>query len=104
MSPICSEHAALLRAVAKNTNDHGARDAYTDWLQEHSNPGWLIVQSYLPQDWATFVNQGIAEWPDFTEWWRLPWLLGSVEIPPLNHPLQRVKAILTEYANGKVRL
>lgn len=39
MTPICSEHAALLRAVAKKPDDKDACRLYSDWLQERGNIG-----------------------------------------------------------------
>ncbi len=103
MTPICTEHAALLRALARNTNDKGAQRAYSDWLQERGNPGWLIVVSYPITQW--FVKICITE-PDSEEYpyygYQLPWLAGWADYRSIGNPRSRIKYILEAYANGKV--
>ncbi len=101
MTPICSEHAMLLRALAHNTNDKTALKAYADWLMERGNPGWLIVLSYKVHDWFVFeIRKSQQDWNIF--YWRLPWLNGVVKRSDTTHHLQRIKYILNCYADGKV--
>lgn len=109
MTPICSEHAALLKRIAKNLNDRTARGVYADWLQERGEPAWYVVANYPATLWFQEV-----QWPESrplkTKWgtystftgYQLPWLEGSVAITAVNY-LSRTKRILTAYAEGKAK-
>lgn len=107
MTPIDAEHAALLRGIAANTNNKIAQRVYADWLQERGNPGWLIVTSYPIADWWTYYRvQGASDRPwDVTLYFKLPWLESVVATPRMrriSNPKERMKFILTAYANGRV--
>lgn len=104
MTPICTEHAALLRALARNTNDKVGQKAYADWLQERGNPGWIIVANYPIQDW---FRQGRFEGGETG--YKVLWLDGYIPYDQMpgdvrRHHLRRIKFILGCYANGKVTL
>lgn len=109
MTPICDEHRALLRAVAKDIADEGAILAYSDWLQERQSPGWLIVANYNIVDWPVWMG-GKTGWRqhhwmkgDCHENWKLPWLSGMIYFDHwVQQPRHRIKQILTKYANGEV--
>ncbi len=104
MTPICSEHAALLRGIAKNTNDRTAQLVYADWLQERGNPGWVIVRNYHIRDWLINTHDRL-NWKARTETqygWRLPWLDGLVPVKFNANGLSHVKQALTAYADGRI--
>jgi len=109
VTPICSEHAALLLGVAKNLRNLTAQQVYADWLQERGNCGWLIVAEYPAKDWPRFVEGQTGWWQQRRgkcwEVWRLPWLQGQVRLNlwTKNAP-QRLKLILKAYAEGEVEL
>ena len=103
MTPMCSEHAALLRGIAKNTNDKLAQKVYADWLQERGNPGWLIVLSFPIQEWA------VRQRPSWG--YKIPWLEGEVYAEGMlsalgytkrTNAFYRIKYILNAYADGRV--
>ncbi len=110
MTPICTEHAALLRGVAKNMKDRTARQVYADWLQERGNAGWIIVANYPVEQWAVWCgDQPRVKHAWITgyrnERWRLPWLEGEFRHDErLSNPRSRAKTILLAYANGKVKI
>lgn len=115
MIPICTEHAALLRTVAKNIKDRTAIRAYSDFLQDQNCCGWLIVAAYDPEDWPVWMG-GNTGWSAATaatggygkkvsENWKLPWLSGSVRFDKwVQQGRHRIKYILEAYANGEVLL
>ena len=108
MTPIDSEHAALLKGIAKNLNNATARKVYADWLQERGNPGWIIVANYPLEQWPVWVGTspratGTRRGNASSEHWRLPWLEGEFHRDNrISNPKQRVKAILLAYANGEL--
>ena len=108
MTPIDSEHAALLKGIAKNLNDATARKVYADWLQERGNPGWLIVANYPPVQWPVWVgDKKRPKWSEHRtgERWRLPWLEGEFRSKNrISQPASRIKTILLAYANGEVKV
>jgi uncharacterized protein (TIGR02996 family) len=104
MTPIDSEHAALLKKVAANTNDQIAQKVYADWLMEHNNPGWVIVLNYRIQDWPIWCDEnGVTSRGRVRSWnyryWKLPRLDGVVVDPAVSDPRSRIKKILNLYAN-----
>ena len=109
MTPIDSEHAALLKGIAKNLNNATARKVYADWLQERGNPGWIVVANYPIEEWPVWAgNKPRARNPwvsGFTgEHWRLPWLAGEFHSNErISNPKSRVKTIVLAYANGEVK-
>ena len=110
MTSVDSEHAALLRGVAKNLNDATARKVYADWLQERGNAGWIVVANYPVEQWPVWAGQkprAKNPWVSgFTgEHWRLPWLAGEFsQRERLSNPKHRTKTILLAYANGTVKI
>jgi uncharacterized protein (TIGR02996 family) len=103
MLPVGEEHAALLKAVAKNTNDRIIQKAYADWLMEQGSAGWIIVLNYKIHEWPVWekVKHDDSEWPYYDTFWRLPWIEGRVPCTSISHHLRRIKHILTEYAEGR---
>lgn len=113
VTPICSEHAALLRGIAAKTKDQTAQKVYADWLQEHGNPGWLIVTCYKAEEWYIRCDDN-GQPSRFGPNVKLPWLDGWM--PPLRYtnnpqepyrrrvtnPTQRLKLMLEAYASGNV--
>lgn len=110
MTPIDSEHAALLKGIAKNLNNQTARKVYADWLQERGNPGWLVVAYYPIEQWPVWAGtkkRARNPWViGFTgEHWRLPWLEGEFRsMTRIPQPASRVKTILLAYANGELNV
>lgn len=109
MTPVCSEHAALLKAIAKNLQEYSAQDAYSDWLQEKGNCGWLIVKNYPPTQWPVWwgdSNRSRNYWSGGirdAEYWSLPWLSGFFyHNKRIKQPSSRIKQILLAYADGAV--
>jgi uncharacterized protein (TIGR02996 family) len=108
VTPIDSEHAALLKGIAKNLSDATARKVYADWLQERGNAGWLIVAHYPIEQWPVWIGtqpRAKHSWygGSFTsEHWRLPWLEGEFHAEKrLSNPKSRAKTIILAYANGE---
>lgn len=57
MTPMCSEHAALLKCIVKKQKyDQTARLVYADWLEERDDPGYLIFRYYQPETWILMVD------------------------------------------------
>lgn len=108
MTEIDPEHSLMLRAVAHNTSDLTAQRAYSDFLQERGNPGWMIVASYPISDWPVWVTGKTGWWTErvgqvCTEVWKLPWLPGAVRFDKwVKQPRSRIKQILIAYADGRV--
>ena len=106
MTPIDSEHAALLRGIAKNLKNETARKVYSDWLQEKGDPGWLIVASYPPEDWPIgFYPNDLSKSIKFQRGrglvWKLPWLEGHILYTQfIGNRKSLVKKLLLSYANG----
>lgn len=111
MTPICSEHAALLRRIAKHPEDNTACKVYADWLQERGEIGWLIVAHYHPYSWpvrydskgllmVTTYNGGSSH---FDRWYGVPWLEGKVLIRPFQNFKIATGWILKAYAEGKAK-
>jgi uncharacterized protein (TIGR02996 family) len=109
LTTICDEHAALLRAIAANTNNLEVQEQYSDWLQERGSGGWLIVLEWPCWDWCKVLGwrdheelcQKIKlEYPQ--EAYRIPWLEGAVKIEGSTNVRVRAKRVLTAYADGKV--
>lgn len=100
---IDTDHAALLKAVARNTNDKVVQKCYADFLMERNNPGWLVVLNYPIQDWYVKDCEDVEwTWGRLPAgYWRLPWLEGRVRRGWISHHLTRIKYILTEYAEGR---
>ena len=96
MTPLDDTHKGLLLALARNTNDGPAKMAYADYLMEINNPGHIIVLNYRIHEWPVWVPG--ANWG-----WRLPWLEGKTEYKQISHHLRRIKWILTQYAEGRVK-
>lgn len=95
---------ALLKKIAENLNQQTVINAYSDYLQEIGNPGWLIVKAYNPKVWS--LPCPINSWSDYGKWrrvWRLPWLVGRVEIDYSSNWRTRLKKILNLYAEGKTQ-
>lgn len=113
MTAIDSTHAALLRGIARNTNDDTAKKVYADWLMEQGNPGWVIVLNYRIQDWPIACTRAGETKKGRTRYyshdhWKLPWLDGVVPNPrgpnawsPVTDPRSRIKQILNLYADGE---
>lgn len=109
VTPIDDEHAALLKGLADNTHNPELIRAYSDWLQENGSPGWLIVNNWPIWEWSRYVKY--QDLPstlknDRSFWgsgsaFAIPWLPGVVEISRTSHHLQRIKRVLTEYAEGR---
>lgn len=104
MTPICTEHAALLRCIAKNTNDRTAQLVYADWLQEHDNPGWFVVRNYDIRDWLIWTHAGLTwrQRNETPEGYRIPWLDGIVRVTKNGSRRSYIKQALNAYADGKV--
>lgn len=100
MTPIDDTHKGLLLALSRNTNDKGAVLAYCDYLQEQSNPGWLIVKNYRLHDWPLYHRETVAVCG-----YKLCWLDGYVpyDYRQSNHHLRRAKYVLKSYAEGNVK-
>lgn len=107
VTPICDEHAALLKAVAKNTSDIQTQEVYADWLQERGNAGWIIVVNWPCWEWMKYVDYD--DTPESLKGyraalWKIPWLDGVVKYSPknwTNNVRLKAKGVLTEYAEGK---
>jgi uncharacterized protein (TIGR02996 family) len=112
------DERALLKAVAKNLNDRAATAAYSDWLQDQGNAGWVVVANYPVDQWAIMTGGAVPSWwarhlnrqegkargSGYPTTWRLPWLEGEVTLPEWKEqPRHRTKAILTEYAEGRAK-
>lgn len=115
MTPVDSEHAALLKGIAKNLNNVTARKVYADWLQERGNAGWIVVANYPVEQWAVWAHEkkraknpwgyGAAVKPFTGEHWQLPWLEGAFyQTERISNPKQRTKTVILAYANGTVKV
>ena len=109
MTEINDEHAALLKGLADNTNSTELIRAYSDYLQENGSVGYLVVNHWPIWEWSRYVKY--QDLPptlksDRSFWgshstFLIPWLPGVVEISRTSHHLQRIKRVLTEYAEGR---
>jgi len=113
VTPICSEHAALLKRIADNVQDFTAQKVYSDWLQERDNAGWFVVSMYPIEDWSitipeppyfyasggVYVNGVRATMCEV----RLPWLAGKVEVLDVPRTKSLIAAVLKAYAEGKAK-
>lgn len=108
MTPICSEHAALLKRIAKYPEDNTGRKVYADWLQERGEIAWLIVANYHPFVWpvryrstgepfVTSTNSGAAYYGGT---FSLPWLEGKVRVKGYQNFKVGFRWILEAFANG----
>lgn len=111
MTPICSEHAALLKRIAKYPEDHTGRKVYADWLQEREEICWVIVANYHPFVWPTefgsndqqlayTTNKG-ASYHQTT--FGLPWLEGKVKVKPYQNFKVGFRWIMEAFANGEAK-
>ncbi len=112
MTPICSDHAALLKRIARHPEDRHCRKVYADWLQERGDIGWLIVDSYHPYSWPVeYHTVTRMQWDrkynggssGTDRLFGVPWLEGKVLIPPYQNFKIVTRWILEAYAEGKAK-
>lgn len=100
MTPICSEHAALLKRIARHPEDRHCRKVYADWLQERGDPAWYVVANYEVAEWVKY--RPVGYWRKSDGVGQVPWLGEPLPVGGPS-PKARAKRLLLAYAEGKAK-